>query len=215
MACRARSARGLTLVEVVVVIAIILVLAAITFAVANQGKQNAKFTQCQSNLKQIGTAVGLYLADNQEAWPATVNEFERLDPRNSFGRRADQSPSNFPTPAEALHRYLKNTEVFRCPEDQGTSFAFVGELKPLHAKNGGSSYLFANLTNGENPSTWVRPEAQAYASDSANWWHRPEAKTTELEIKPGLVSLLYYDLHVGTGKFEGVQTRDTERDKPE
>lgn len=54
---------GFTLIELLVVIAIIAILAAILFPVFAQAKVAAKKTQSLSNLKQIGTAGHIYLAD--------------------------------------------------------------------------------------------------------------------------------------------------------
>jgi len=55
--------RAFTLIELLVVIAIIAILAAILFPVFAQAKTAAKATQSLSNLKQIGLAWNMYLAD--------------------------------------------------------------------------------------------------------------------------------------------------------
>ncbi|MFQ3586741.1 MAG: prepilin-type N-terminal cleavage/methylation domain-containing protein [Fimbriimonadaceae bacterium] len=69
--------RAFTLIELLVVIAIIAILAAILFPVFAQAKNAAKKTQGLSNLKQIGTAAHIYLADNDDVFmqstPATGN----------------------------------------------------------------------------------------------------------------------------------------------
>lgn len=60
-----------TLIELLVVIAIIAILAAILFPVFAQAKEAAKKTACSSNLKNIGTAMTLYLADADDQFPNT------------------------------------------------------------------------------------------------------------------------------------------------
>jgi len=55
--------RGFTLIELLVVIAIIAILAAILFPVFATARNQARKTQCISNLKQIGTAFGMYAED--------------------------------------------------------------------------------------------------------------------------------------------------------
>lgn len=61
--------RGFTLIELLVVIAIIAILAAILFPVFTQAKSAAKKTVCLSNQKQIGTALTMYLTDNDDTYP--------------------------------------------------------------------------------------------------------------------------------------------------
>ncbi|HLO99497.1 MAG TPA: prepilin-type N-terminal cleavage/methylation domain-containing protein [Fimbriimonas sp.] len=67
-----RRLSGFTLIELLVVIAIIAILAAILFPVFAQAKKAAKKTASLSNLKQIGTGVTLYLADNDDVFPRTM-----------------------------------------------------------------------------------------------------------------------------------------------
>ncbi len=57
---------GFTLIELLVVIAIIAILAAILFPVFAQAKSAAQKTTCLSNMKQMGTAMTLYLGDNDD-----------------------------------------------------------------------------------------------------------------------------------------------------
>src|SRR5689334_25380125 len=61
--------RAFTLIELLVVIAIIAVLAAILFPVFAQAREMARKTVCVSNQKQIGAALMMYVADNDEVYP--------------------------------------------------------------------------------------------------------------------------------------------------
>jgi prepilin-type N-terminal cleavage/methylation domain-containing protein len=61
--------RAFTLIELLVVIAIIAILAAILFPVFAQAKTAAKKTQSLSNIKNLGTAVQMYIADVDDTYP--------------------------------------------------------------------------------------------------------------------------------------------------
>src|ERR1044071_8266023 len=61
--------RAFTLIELLVVIAIIAILSAILFPVFAQAKEAAKSASDLSNVKQMGTAVAIYLADYDDRCP--------------------------------------------------------------------------------------------------------------------------------------------------
>jgi prepilin-type N-terminal cleavage/methylation domain-containing protein len=61
--------RAFTLIELLVVIAIIAILAAILFPVFAQAKLAAKKASVLSNVKQVSTAMFLYMSDNDDTYP--------------------------------------------------------------------------------------------------------------------------------------------------
>jgi prepilin-type N-terminal cleavage/methylation domain-containing protein/prepilin-type processing-associated H-X9-DG protein len=67
-----RKTRAFTLVEMLVVIAIIGVLAAILLPALTRGKQRAQRIQCISNLKEIGTAFQMFAHDHRSNFPMQV-----------------------------------------------------------------------------------------------------------------------------------------------
>ncbi|RYG38348.1 DUF1559 domain-containing protein [bacterium] len=104
--CRSvRHQRGFTLIELLVVIAIIAILAAILFPVFAQAKAAAKKTQCLSNVKQMGTALMLYMGDSDDNCPSG----------NVAGAQAGQGWAGQTFP------YVKSVAMFTCPDDSTTA----------------------------------------------------------------------------------------------
>ncbi|MDD3114072.1 MAG: DUF1559 domain-containing protein [Candidatus Izemoplasmatales bacterium] len=62
---------GFTLIELLVVIAIIAILASILFPVFGRARDNARKATCQSNLKQIGLALSMYVQDYDGFYPSS------------------------------------------------------------------------------------------------------------------------------------------------
>jgi prepilin-type N-terminal cleavage/methylation domain-containing protein len=71
-----RNDRAFTLVEMLVVIAIIAVLAALLLPALVRGKQRAQRIQCISNLKQMGTAFQMFAHDHQGRFPTQTPQAE-------------------------------------------------------------------------------------------------------------------------------------------
>jgi prepilin-type N-terminal cleavage/methylation domain-containing protein len=61
-----KDGKGFTLIELLVVIAVIAILAALLFPVFAQTREKARQASCLSNMRQIGTAMMLYMQDYDE-----------------------------------------------------------------------------------------------------------------------------------------------------
>lgn len=59
-----------TLIELLIVVAIILILASLTFPTATRLIEKSRSARCIGNLRQIGVGLGLYATDHDQALPA-------------------------------------------------------------------------------------------------------------------------------------------------
>src|SRR6266487_5459875 len=75
--------RGFTMVELLIVIAVIAILATIAYPTYIAIQERAKATKDMNNLRQIGIATQLYLNDNDGALPGslTVSWMSQLHPK--------------------------------------------------------------------------------------------------------------------------------------
>jgi|YNPNPStandDraft_1061719.scaffolds.fasta_scaffold15703_3 prepilin-type N-terminal cleavage/methylation domain-containing protein/prepilin-type processing-associated H-X9-DG protein len=106
--------QGFTLIELLVVIAIIAILAAILFPVFAQAREKARSASCQSNLKQIGLALQMYLTDYDYTVPCSY-----FPPCG--GPQAVRNPWN-----RHIDPYIKNLKIWECPSQRtagGRSYA--------------------------------------------------------------------------------------------
>ncbi len=187
--------RAFTLIELLCVISIIASLAAILFPSLASAKSVAYKVSCISNLKQIGAATSLYLGDNDDHYPFGINGFERAAPHYPVGRPRNEPPESFPLIVDSLLVYAHDgRQMFRCPSDMGHRFGNDKvTLVPFFPYNDGSSYVFADLLQGQTTSFFKDPSTAVWACDVANDWH----------IKPlpgmfGAVNALAYDGHAST-----------------
>ena len=94
---------GFTLIEMLVVIAIIGILAGLMFPVFSAAREKAREASCLSNLKQIAMATSMFAQDHDDRLPSA----------------SGSDPDGHPNWYELLDPYTKNRAILRCPS--GTS----------------------------------------------------------------------------------------------
>ncbi len=155
MTPKRQSRRALTLVEVLVVIAIIGVLVALLLPAVQAAREAARSTECKSNLHQIALAVLQYYELNHghfflhhpydadvDALASASDSFaeiyweDKLTPFIGGKQDADES---------LAQRGIVVDQIYRCPSDISERTAFLDDTGQLDGISNRTSYLMNSL----------------------------------------------------------------------
>ncbi|MBN2713752.1 MAG: prepilin-type N-terminal cleavage/methylation domain-containing protein [Planctomycetes bacterium] len=215
-----RKDRAFTLVELLVVISIITILAALLLPALNKAIETARSTSCKSNLKQLHNALSLYADDNNgvffyggtvwgghKYWPTFITGRQT----QFWGAWADGS------------KYLEHGAVFGCPstfyynrdrnvfgkDKGGTAYgiSFCGDIqwRKLHTMTSDNHNVYAYFYRFNNV---MQPSRYILNSDSLSMWNDAKRMTASVpnstdNLYKSRIHLLHEGERANTSFFDG------------
>jgi len=182
---------GFTLVELLVVVAIIALLLGILIPSLSRAREVARTTQCKSNLKQWGTAMNIYAAEHRDLLPADGGRNPAGDDRswvwyNALPPVVNQFPYGeaFPEGGSELSDKApdEKRDIWFCPTE-------LTRVDP-DVSAGGNLFHYATngILNGERGfggSNRGDVDCGEDGSGGGDWTYRP-AVTDTSEPEPGV-----------------------------
>lgn len=148
--------RGFTLTELLVVLCIISILAAILFPAFTRARNLARRTVCMSNIQQLATAVLMYADDHDEVLPWTASWNYAINVTYAFS--ASYPDGTVPADwrdgdiSHLVAPYVRNNDIWYCTLlPRGTD---IGRATLVPPRNLGSGWTFGNGPDQEIPSSY-------------------------------------------------------------
>jgi prepilin-type N-terminal cleavage/methylation domain-containing protein len=188
---------GFALIELLVVIGVLAILAALLFPVFAAARERARLATCASHLRGLGLAARLYAQDYDDRWFLGATLY---NPHRDL--------------MLALDPYLKSAGSFYCPSASVATHADIADT-PANRDAGNIAYLYFNYTRDLYPNRprWLPESHLLSPGDSPNRWlmtdwferdgasaHRVGNKTIHFLCTDGHVRLL---LQNPRGVFQG------------
>ena len=187
--------KNFTLIELLIVIAIIAILAAMLLPALNQARERARATTCMNNLKQNGSAFTFYADDNRGFIPL-AHGGSGASRQWIMWLRGQKSTNNSPWKVDTA-AYLANSNTALCK-----SFSTTGAKEFELVKE---EFRFLFQPKIKHPSRWL-VLADDIRKSGSNVWEQLYVISASGTGSQGLIhtrhsnqaNVLFADGHVGT-----------------
>ncbi len=182
--------KRMTLLELLIVIAIIVLLASILLPALKSARLNARTIQCKNNLKQFGIAFTMYLQDYNSTFPWSDNSawpsagYWTLEGNNNLQGIMKDYVTN------GKVRPTGNKGIWACPLNDHSNWQYMKM---------GYSYFYGGDGNGANYLSWNWVAGRKLIQCDKPTI-RPIMCDEQFGIHGVFVNVLYVDAHVGQNR---------------
>jgi prepilin-type N-terminal cleavage/methylation domain-containing protein/prepilin-type processing-associated H-X9-DG protein len=182
---QARRERAFSLVEILVVVALAAVLAALLIPALTRGTKKAQAVRCTANLRNIGMAITQYAGENSGKLPEAL----------SYG--ITTGDTMIPALASYLGDIKSAEKVWDCPSNPGLrKIGFTGYVQGNyatafyfgHPQSGKSAYTLLQVRDFTPDKRWLLADMDGWIYGNAN-----VAKLAPLPVHQGGRNILYVD----------------------
>jgi len=179
------------LIEILVVIAIISILAALIFPTFSSAREKARSAACISNLHQLGMSMSMYIQDNDGVYPWGADPSDKNTAIWASFPNYYPLVQQMPLLTEVLVPYVHSKEVWHCPDDSGFSTldthiggntGYALNARPTMFQAFGTSYMYrteislrhtldSNLSGLKPTGDEAGPAEINVLMDGNGYWH--------------------------------------------
>lgn len=170
-AVSARNRNGFTLTELLVVISIIAILAAMLAPALALSETESALAKCMSNLRQLTEAWQMYADENRGAFP--YNEAGGSPPAWVYGNEDfngsydNTNVESYLNPGYAqMGPYIKTVAILKCPSDMSRNFGATGVPRIRSISMNGAIGLGSAGTSAGQGEWLPAPEYECYFKQS-------------------------------------------------